>query len=162
MQRRRLGRVCGRTRTRWQGRANTFPTSSTSPCHSSQHIANELYNFLNEYRYFKCSLEHTNTPGSLQTFPVLVLTGACSLRASVGDAKFSGQKVPVSVRVTLPVAFPTVAPEVILPYPSNPALKIQPHDYLIVNQLRIPYLTGWNIASMPMPTIVPLFTHSSA
>lgn len=68
--------------------------------------------------------------------------------------KYSGQKFPVNIRITLPVTFPTVAPEVILPYPPNPSLKLQPHDYLIVNQLRIPYLAGWNIASMPPPTLV--------
>lgn len=72
----------------------------------------------------------------------------------VGDVRYSGQKFPVNIRITLPVAFPTTAPEVILPYPSNPSLKLQPHDYLIVNQLRIPYLAGWNIASMPPPTLV--------
>eukprot|EP00826_Nyctotherus_ovalis_P034695 TRINITY_DN2910_c0_g5_i1.p3 TRINITY_DN2910_c0_g5~~TRINITY_DN2910_c0_g5_i1.p3 ORF type:complete len:108 (-),score=2.12 TRINITY_DN2910_c0_g5_i1:383-706(-) len=46
--------------------------------HSSPYISAELYDFLNTHRYFRCTLEHTSTPGSLQRFPVLVLGGDCT------------------------------------------------------------------------------------
>jgi len=42
-----------------------------------KYIADEVYNFLNNYRHFQCKLAHTNTPGSLQSFPVLELKGSC-------------------------------------------------------------------------------------
>ncbi len=106
----------------------------------------QLFNFLVEYRKFKCNIEHTQTPGSLQTFPVVALTGECSLSDTnvVGETRYNGQTIMVPLKIVLPTGFPNAAPIVTLQYPNMPGCSLQSHEYLVANEMRIPYLFSWN------------------
>ena len=64
------------------------------------------------------------------------------------------QKIPVPIKIVLPTAFPMSPPQVTLSFPTIPGLNLQSHDYLMANQLRIPYLNTWNMASNPPPNLV--------
>ena len=78
---------------------------------------------------------------------------------NIGNTTFGMQNIPVTIKISLPTNFPASAPAVNLLFPKNPNYKLQPHDYLIVNEVRIPYLLSWNLASNPQPNIVRTFNN---
>jgi len=64
------------------------------------------------------------------------------------------QKIGVPMKILLPMNYPASAPQVTLNFPTMPGLKLQQHDYLMANEVRIPYLQNWNINANPPPNIV--------
>eukprot|EP00829_Urostomides_striatus_P010112 TRINITY_DN230_c0_g1_i7.p1 TRINITY_DN230_c0_g1~~TRINITY_DN230_c0_g1_i7.p1 ORF type:complete len:268 (-),score=81.69 TRINITY_DN230_c0_g1_i7:16-819(-) len=101
-------------------------------------------------RTFKANTEMMQFQGT-QPQTLITLLGNCEISCV--------QLVLVPIKIVLLPTFPYTAPYVTILTPNDPSRQLQPQDYLVGNEVKIPYLITWNMSSIPQPTLAMMWKY---